>query len=45
MNIIGDVWTSDPYNSSRMPVVAFLHGLYSLDKETLITIEIEIIFE
>ena len=42
MNSIDD---DKKYNASHMSDVAFLHGLYSLDNETLITIEIEIIFE
>ena len=31
------------YNASRMSDFALLHGLYSRDEETLMTIEIEVI--
>ena len=33
------------YNASHMSDFALLHGLYSRDEETLMTIEIEIIFK
>ena len=33
------------YNASHMSDFALLHGLYSRDEETLMTIEIEMIFK